>query len=222
MNRKFKDLTGQKFGRLSAIEKVGGIQKHNGVLWRCKCDCGNEKIVPSGTLKSGNTRSCGCLANDIKSRKRGAIKDEENGKRITRIHDGMVDRCYNKNCKAYKYYGARGIKVCDEWRLPGGLRNFYNWAIRSGYDDTLTLDRIDVNGDYTPENCRWATYKQQANNKRDNRILEFNGESHTITEWEEFSTVTRKGIEYRLKNGWSIEDALFSPKTGHGGRPKKC
>lgn len=208
MNRTFKDLSGKKFGRLTAIEKVGDAIKRNGVLWRCKCDCGNEKIVPSGYLKSGNTASCGCLFIESRYRKRDGVKNKIYGERICGIHEAMIQRCYNKNCAQYDNYGGRGISVCEEWRNNGGCRRFYNWSISNGYRNDLSIDRIDVNGNYEPSNCRWATAKEQANNRRNNRFLEYMGEKHTVDEWSKIIGIHRATIYKRLKKNLPINQVL--------------
>ena len=129
--------------------------------------------------------------------------------RLYGIWQGMTGRCYCEGSGSWKWYGAKGIKVCDEWRNFG---EFEKWAKSSGYTDELTLDRIDSDGDYRPENCRWVTMKAQQNNKRSNHILEYNGESHTATEWAEIIGISPKTLLKRInESGWSIEKALTTP-----------
>lgn len=131
------------------------------------------------------------------------------GMRHTRLYDiwrGMKQRCYNPKTNRYKNYGGRGICVCDEWK--NDFQSFYNWAISSGYSDDLTIDRINTDGNYEPGNCRWATVKQQANNRTSNNIVEFNGESHTLTQWSEITGIKMATIWARLQKGWSVSDAL--------------
>lgn len=203
---KFIDLTGQKFGRLTAIE-VAGSTPTMGVLWKCLCECNQEVFVPSGQLRSGRTKSCGCLHKDLA--KHQGIKHMKFGDRIRRIRALMIGRCYNKNNIRYKNYGSRGIFVCEEWLSKKfGLLNFYNWAIENGYRDDLTIDRIDNDGPYAPWNCRWATYEQQANNTRRNKIIEYNGEIRTVSEWSKITGINRSAIVHRIERGWSIEDTL--------------
>lgn len=129
-------------------------------------------------------------------------------KRIRRIWGGIIRRCDNPNAEFYHRYGGRGITVCDEWR---DFEVFYKWALHNGYKDNLTIDRIDNDGNYEPSNCRWATWKEQANNKSLNHILTFNGKSQTMTLWAEEAGITRSAIKTRLKNGWSVEKALTTP-----------
>ena len=159
------DLTGQRFGRLLVVEK--SKSKYGYVTWLCKCDCGNEKVVSGDMLRKGKTNSCGCLRKEETSKRR-----RQHGKKGTRLYFiwvAMKARCNNPNNKRYSSYGGRGIKVCDEWQ--DNFQAFNNWAIKSGYDENAkfgqcTLDRINVNGNYEPSNCRWATMAEQNKNKR--------------------------------------------------------
>lgn len=204
---KLIDLTGQRFGRLVVIESVGRSKYRYG-LWRCKCDCGNEVIVATNLLHRGKTQSCGCYKID-KNTTHG-----QSGTRLYWIWGGMINRCTNSTMHNYNNYGGRGITVCDEWRT---FEPFYEWAITNGYREDLTIDRIDTNGNYCPENCRWATPKQQANNKRNNRLLTLNGITHTMTEWSEITGLSVTCICLRLdRYRWSVEDALTKPSKYKG------
>lgn len=157
---KFVDLTGKRFGRLTVICREES--KNNRTMWICKCDCGNEIIAESYNIKTGHTVSCGCF-----QRERTSAANMTHGKRKTRIYRiwvCMKNRCYQETYHAFKHYGGRGITVCDEWR--NSFESFYKWAISSGYEDNLSIDRIDVNGNYCHENCRFVTMAEQNKNKR--------------------------------------------------------
>lgn len=160
------DISGQRFGRLTAVECVGK-KEQAGYLWRCVCDCGNEVAALTRDLRSGNTRSCGCWRNE----KIGRI-NKTHGKshksRLYNVWNGMRQRCNDPNHKSYKNYGGRGILCCEKWN---DFTAFETWAFQAGYDENApygrcTLDRIDVNGNYEPDNCRWIAIKEQASNKR--------------------------------------------------------
>ena len=156
-----------------------------------------------------HTLSCGCLGreNRIKSvRKHGLSKT-----RIYGIYLGMMDRCYDSSNNNYRNYGGRGISVCDEWLGDDGAIRFKEWAMNNGYEDTLTLDRIDVNGDYCPPNCRFATMKEQNNNKRDNVFIEINGERKTMKQWSEAIGIGFTTLKERIHRGWEPELAVLAP-----------
>lgn len=174
------DITGLKVGKLTVIERAGYKADKAGKresLWLCKCDCGNTIIVGQHALVLGGRKSCGCL------RKRDYLKAQSihgmSRTRIYHIYHGMLDRCFNEKDQHYHLYGERGIAVCEEWQGTNGFMNFYEWAMNNGYSESLTIDRIDVNGNYEPSNCRWATSWEQANNRRTNHRYLVNGENLT-------------------------------------------
>ncbi len=195
-------LEQQRFGKLLVVSK-SGTDKRGCILWECLCDCGKTTIVNGAKLKNGHTRSCGCLARDGSK----SATHRETGTRLYRIWQAMKNRCLNEKMPAYCYYGGRGIKVCDEWLHS--FEAFRDWALANGYRDDLTIDRIDVNGNYEPANCRWTTQKEQNRNTRKNIIVEYAGERRTLKEWSEILGINYQTLHSRVcELGWSIEDAL--------------
>lgn len=200
------DLTGQRFGRLVVISKegqgVGGVY-----LWKCRCDCGNEKTVSSRSLKNGHTRSCGCLNREIAAQRNRTHGETDS--RLYNIWHDMKARCGRSKDACFYRYGGRGISICEEWR--NSFESFYEWAIHNGYSDELTIDRIDNNGNYEPGNCRWVDIKTQSNNKSNNRLITVNGETHTVSEWAELLNSRPQTIFERLRRGWSEFNAVTIP-----------
>lgn len=213
MSRKFHDLIGQRFNRLIVLENIGKA-KNGQSMWLCQCDCGNITKVMYGNLIKESVKSCGCLRKESLNKR--ATKHNKSSTRLYTTFCKMKARCYNENNPAYKNYGGRGIKICDKWLdKENGFMNFYNWAIENGYNNSKTkkeqsLDRIDVNGNYEPKNCRWATAKTQANNKRTNCIVNYFGEKYTLKQLSEFINVKATTLEWRLKHNWK-ENELNLP-----------
>lgn len=206
-----KDLTGQRFGKLVALKIVGKTDKNN-KKWLCKCDCGNEVVVRQGCLHAGITKSCGCMRKETLSkigRKYGSnIVHGLHETRLYKTWQNMKNRCRNPRTKQYKDYGGRGIIVCAEWQ---NFQPFYDWAMENGYKDNLTIDRINVNGNYEPSNCRWVTMKEQANNTRRNHFITINNETHTIAEWARIYNIKRETIKDRISRGWDEVKAVITP-----------
>lgn len=206
---KFIDLTGKKFERLTVLKFDKKVIQGKGrsYYWLCQCECGNIKSIKSTHLKSGKIKSCGCLQKEIA--KNLCTTHNLSNSKLFKILDAMKGRCYNKNNKSYKYYGGRGIIICDEWK--NNFKIFYDWAINNGYQEGLTIDRINVNGNYEPSNCRWITQKQQANNTRANVYITYNNQTHTLMEWSEITGISYSALRHRLQRKWTIEKTLTTP-----------
>lgn len=202
---KFIDLTGEKFGRLTVIKRKG-YSKSKKTQWLCKCDCGNFKIINGSDLKSNKTRSCGCLRKEkaIIVAKSTNLKHNMTHSRPYRIWSSIKSRCYYKNNIAFKNYGGRGIKICDEWR--NNFEKFYEWAIENGYKDNLTIDRINNDGDYEPSNCRWISMQKQENNRRNNRIIIYKSQKYTLAELSNLLKIPSATLSWRINNNWKEEE----------------
>lgn len=157
---KLNELTGQKFGRLTVLRRAGTVNKRT--RWECVCDCGNKVIVEAYNLTKGHTQSCGCLQKEATSK--ASTTHGMRKTRLYRIWNCMHNRCYYSKYHAYKHYGGRGIVICKEWK--DDFKVFADWAFSHGYADNLSIDRIDPNGNYSPNNCRWVTMETQNKNKR--------------------------------------------------------
>ncbi len=206
------DLTGEKFDRLKVISYVG-TNKNGQALWQCECKCGKKIVTKGKYLRNGDTKSCGCLVKEVAS-KRMNERNTKHGKRNTRLYaiwHGMKQRTQEKTNKAYEKYGGRGIKLCEEWN---DFNKFEKWALENGYMHSLTLDRKDNDGDYCPQNCRWTTYKTQANNRSNNVVIEYNGETKTVSQWAEEKGLRSDTLRSRLNRGWDITNALETPVQG--------
>ena len=210
---KLINLTGQRYGLLTVVELVG-FNKWNAAMYLCHCDCGNEKVILGASLRSGNTRSCGCLStrkdggNNFDAYHRqhpGDLRPRD--KRICSIWLGMRYRCNSKGCKVYKDYGGRGIKICAQW---DDFYVFQEWSLSHGYSADKSIDRIDNDGDYCPENCRWTDMKTQGNNRRNSRYYTYRGEIHTLAEWARKTGIPWWVLDDRIKKG-KPPDEVFKP-----------
>ena len=206
-----KDLTGKRFGRLLVIKRNGS--KNSCAAWLCKCDCGNEKTISSSHLQQG-TKSCGCLSKEIASERgrKSKIGDRTRkhgdfGTKLYNVWAGMKRRCNNENVLHYQDYGGRGITVCNEWK---DYSNFKMWATSNGYKEGLTLDRIDVNGNYEPSNCRWTTWIEQQNNRRNAIRVNLDGKEFALRELSDISGICYRTLHARFKKGWTAEQ-IISP-----------
>ena len=218
-----KNLVGKRFGMLEVISRAGS-DKNKRALWLCRCDCGNKKIVSTKLLSSGDTKSCGCFgySSSVERLKSYRTKHNKYHTRLYTIWRGIKQRCYCPKNVRYDRYGARGICVCDEWK--NDFASFYNWSIENGYTDEKllngkykwTIERINNNGNYEPENCKWATIEEQSNNKCNNRFIEYNGEVKTVAQWARFFEMNPYIIYHRLFKGWDVQKALTTPKIIKG------
>jgi hypothetical protein len=200
--RKSRDLSGRKFGMLEVLKRSEdrGNGKKPVVKWVCRCDCGKVIAIKADSLLSGHTVSCGC-----KKVKHGYAGKE----RLYDIWKNMRRRCYDKNNNRYQNYGGRGISICSEW---SSYLTFRTWAMSHGYRDDLTIDRIDVNGNYCPENCRWATMGEQMNNMTKNRMISYCGETMSMSMWAERFGISYGTMNHRVQRGWSMEKIELTPE----------
>lgn len=212
---KGKDITGWVMSehgipdsRWTVLKKVESLDgKNSFYLCECSCEQHTQKILARHSIVSGNSKSCGCLA-----REQASARMTTHGKSGTRLHHiwkSMHERCYCENHQQFKDYGGRGIIICDEWK--NDFNSFYEWALNNGYQDNLTIDRINNNGNYEPENCKWSTRKEQSNNQRTNRLLTYNNKTQTVSQWAEEVGLNKHTLQTRISRGWSVEDALCRP-----------
>ena len=208
------DLTGKRFERLLVVD-IDYERKTRKTYWICKCDCGNTKSVRSDSLQCGAIASCGCLK---KEQDEGNLDRTSHGLSKTRLYtewQAMKGRCYNKKNECYAEWGGRGIRVCEEWK--DDYNAFHSWALNNGYAENLTLDRKDNNGDYSPHNCRWATNKEQSNNRSSNVLVEHNGEQCTIMQLAEMTGLDYGMLLKRHNNGY-VGDDLIKPSGEYFGQ----
>lgn len=203
------DIKGKRFGKLTVLDYA--YSKACRTYWKCKCDCGKERIALGKNLMNRNILSCGCLRGK-------STKHNLSGNTLYNVWEGIKKRCYNTNTNEYKNYGGRGIIVCKEW--CNDFKKFYDWAMVNGYKEEklpsgknkYQIDRIDVNGNYEPSNCRWVTSKEQQRNRRNNKIIEYNGEKKTFAEICEENNLNYSCVASRIRRGKSISEALVDKK----------
>ena len=224
-----ENYLGKRYGKLTVIDfrKITGDGKRtkNRWVWVCRCDCGKTTVVSPIDVKQGKTKSCGCY-HDARCKERAT--KFKNGvaenKRLYMIFSHMKRRCYNETSPRYGDYGGRGIKICAEWMdSKSGFDKFVDWALRNGYREDLTIDRIDVDGDYSPENCAWKTRKEQNNNKRVTIWVEYRGEKIQLRKLCDREKVSYDTVHNRLfALGWDIERAINEPSQLETSFTKKC
>lgn len=221
MSTSLIDLTGQRFGRWTVLEKAPPHPSGSSAYWICKCDCGTVKQVNSQMLRNGKSQSCGCLHYELQSKR--ASTHRKSKTRLYNVWASMRERCYCQSCDAYKYYGAVGITVCDEWK---DYVAFERWALANGYNPhakshQCTIDRIDNSKGYSPDNCRWVDSFTQSNNQTSNILLIYNGEKKTIAEWSR-KLGWKYGVIYNriVRYGWDVQKALTTPPRDWS--PGKC
>lgn len=198
MGRKINDLTGKKYNQLEVI-KLDHIDKNHTCYWLCKCDCGNFKVINGNKIKNGNTKACGCMRGKT-------TKYNNQNKKLYKKWQHMISRCYNKNDVSYKNYGERGIKVCEEWK---DYDNFALWSIHNGYSESLEIDRINVNGNYEPKNCRYITNLANRRNKRNTLKYQYNGKILTLKEIAEMLNLEYKTLWSRMKrNNYDLKKSI--------------
>lgn len=209
MGDTLKDLTGMQFGNWSVIERAPN--KGKAVMWRCRCDCGTEKIVHGTSLKSGTSTMCRvCADRSHKPRSHGLTRHP-----LYRVWQRIKSSTTNPNHQDYEWYGKKGVRVCDEW--ANDFLHFYDWCIANGYKPGLTIDRIRVGGHYEPSNCRWVPFKEQTLNRTDNVYLTHEGITHTIKEWGQITGIKPGTLYARVNKGWPPDKILSTNSYARGG-----
>lgn len=213
------NLTDKQFGRLTVIKYAGS--KNYKTLWLCKCECGKEKIVKGSDLTRGTTKSCGCLRDECVKNQAQMYPADVRIKRLRYIWHGMIRRCYDPRHNCYHRYGERGITVCDEWK---DYVVFARWSLANGYADDLSIDRINNDGNYEPDNCRWVTMKKQHNNTSRCKFFKIDGITKSMTEWAEEYGLDPGTVQTRISKGMNIVDALKKRTHRNGGHgiPIRC
>lgn len=201
------NLLGRKFGRLTVISRASN-NKHGKARWLCQCECGKRKAILANSLLSGKTKSCGCYRKEVAPHN-NLPKHGMSGTRLWTIWCGMKSRCYYPKNIAFKNYGDRGIRVCPEW--VDNFLAFHEWALKNGYADNLTIDRINCDGNYEPSNCKWSTYEEQENNRRDTVYLTIQGQTLPVSEWAKKSGISAATLRNRISSGWEESEMLLRP-----------
>lgn len=219
---KFKDMIGLKFGKLKVISRAPDryISGKQVTMWNCHCDCGNDTVVSGHSLRNHHTESCGCGIREA------SLKHGDTGTKLYREWCGIKRRCYNQNHHSYKDYGARGITMCDEWK--DDYLAFKTWAeTQPNYEEflnskklKLSIDRINNNKGYSPDNCRFATAKEQANNRRSNKLITHNGETLTVSQWADRAGLSQQAFNVRYNAGWTMDQILNTEKYSYIQRPE--
>jgi hypothetical protein len=211
------DLADKRFGRLVATSIAF---RRNGAYWNCQCDCGGSTVVRAALLRNGSVASCGCGSreqarlNCQKWWRRNERIPEQLRSGLKNCYRNMLRRCTDPADKRWICYGGRGVRVCDEWIATGGRQRFYSWALDAGYAKGLQIDRIDVHGNYSPDNCRFVDAVVQANNTRRNRVITWQGRSLTAANWARELGLTYASIQHRLDRGWPMERIASQPQRG--------
>lgn len=201
MGRPRLEIGGQRFGQLLCLEP-GPHSLSGALLWRCRCDCGQEHLASAADLTSGKVKSCGCRQGQ---RSHGLSRAQGHKTHLYRVWIAMKRRCDSPREKCYPSYGGRGIRICEEWaEYPA----FHEWAISHGYQQGLTIDRINNDGNYEPENCRWVSMGEQVNNRRNNKFLTYQGETKTFGQWQAATGIDRRTIQSRIERGLTAAQAL--------------
>lgn len=200
-----KTLIGDKFGKLTVLSFQGRNKGYDS-LWECKCDCGNIKIVRGGVLKNGHTQSCGCLKKINTAKAKTTHGLIANNYKLYKVWIGMKQRCYNPRSHSYKDYGLRGIKLCETWEHS--FENFHYWSMANGYEEGLTIERENVNGDYEATNCSWIPKAKQSGNRRNSIIITFKNQTKTTSQWSEITNIPTAVLTQRVRRGWSSYKTL--------------